>query len=396
MPNALFFNIPAQGHINPSLPLVTELIRRGHDITYFITEGYRAAVEAAGATVQIYASVADEYFESRGLNGTEPQKAAHALLTTTKTILPDLLEKAQREQPDYILYDCMCPWGYYLAKILRLPSVSAFSLMPLTMQVMRDLRLLRLFLPSMIRDFRLGAAVNRLAQDLGEQYDVRPLGRIEVLNARGDLSISFSSSAYVPYAKALPDNFRFVGWTMQENPSDEAFTHETEQPLIYISLGTLSNDNPTFYRHCIEAFGDLPYAVLISTGRRFSPEQFRKLPPQVTIKSWVPQTQVLRQASLFITHGGLNSLHDGLYCGLPLLIVPQQTEQTFNGLRVVDLGAGLMLKADEVSASSLGTTATRLLSEGRYKAAAERISATLRTGGAARAVDEVEVLLRKR
>lgn len=394
MPKALFFNIPAHGHINPSLPLVAELIRRGHDITYFITDGYRAAVEAAGATVQIYRGLADDYFESQGLNGTEPQKAAHALLTTTKTILPDLLEKAQAEQPDYILYDCMCPWGYYLAKILRLPSVSAFSLMPLTMQVMRDLRLLRLFLPSMIRDFRLGAAVNRLAQDLGDQYDVRPLGRIEVLNARGDLSISFSSSALVPYAKALPDNFRFVGWTMQENPSDEAFTHETEQPLIYISLGTLSNDNPTFYRHCIEAFSAMPYAVLISTGRRFSPEQFGKLPPQITIKSWVPQTQVLRQASLFITHGGLNSLHDGLYCGLPLLIVPQQTEQTFNGLRVVDLGAGLMLKADEVSAPSLRTTATRLLSEGRYKAAAERISATLRTGGAARAVDEIEVLLR--
>lgn len=396
MPKALFLNIPAHGHINPSLPLVTELIRRGHDIIYFITEGYRSAVEAAGATVQIYASVADDYFESRGLNGTEPQKAAHALLTTTKTILPDLLEKAQREQPDYIIYDCMCPWGYYLAKILHLPAVSAFSLMPLTMQVMRDLRILRLFLPSMIRDFRLGAVVNRLAQDLGDQYDVRPLGRIEVLNARGDLSISFSSSALVPYAKALPDNFRFVGWTMQENPSDEAFTHEAEQPLIYISLGTLSNDNPTFYRHCKEAFSDMPYAVLISTGRRFSPEQFGKLPPQVTIKSWVPQTQVLRQASLFITHGGLNSLHDGLYCGLPLLIVPQQTEQTFNGLKVVDLGAGLMLKADEVSDSSLRTAATLLLSEGRYKAAAERISATLRTGGAARAADEVEVLLRKR
>jgi MGT family glycosyltransferase len=268
--------------------------------------------------------------------------------------------------------------------------------MPLTMQVMRDLRILRLFLPSMIHDFRLGAAVNRLAQDLGDQYEVRPLGRIEVLNARGDLSISFSSSALVPYAKALPDNFRFVGWTMQENPSDEAFTHEAEQPLIYISLGTLSNDNPTFYRHCIEAFSDLPYAVLISTGRRFSPEQFGKLPPQVTIKSWVSQTRVLRQASLFITHGGLNSLHDGLYCGLPLLIVPQQTEQTFNGLRVVDLGAGLMLKADEVSASHLRTTALTLLSEGRYKAAAERISATLRTGGAARAADEIEALLRKR
>lgn len=49
MPKALFFNVPAHGHINPSLPLVAELVRRGHEITYVITEDYRAKVEATGA-----------------------------------------------------------------------------------------------------------------------------------------------------------------------------------------------------------------------------------------------------------------------------------------------------------------------------------------------------------
>jgi UDP:flavonoid glycosyltransferase YjiC (YdhE family) len=46
MPEALFFNIPADGHINPSLPLVVELIWRGHEITYLTTEMYRQRVEA--------------------------------------------------------------------------------------------------------------------------------------------------------------------------------------------------------------------------------------------------------------------------------------------------------------------------------------------------------------
>ncbi len=75
MPKAVFFNVPAHRHVNPSLPLVAELVERGHEITYFVTESFRQKVEATGATVQIYDAIEDDYFERRGLNGTEPQKA---------------------------------------------------------------------------------------------------------------------------------------------------------------------------------------------------------------------------------------------------------------------------------------------------------------------------------
>ena len=111
MPTALFFNVPAHGHVNPSLPLVTELVRRGHTITYFTTERYRADVEAAGALVQPYAAMHDDYFAVRGLDGTQPWRAAYELITTAGAILPELLVFARDAQPDYILFDGMCPWG---------------------------------------------------------------------------------------------------------------------------------------------------------------------------------------------------------------------------------------------------------------------------------------------
>ena len=58
MPKTLFFNVPAHGHINPSLPLVAELVQRGHEVTYFATESYRQRVADTGATVEIYPEVA--------------------------------------------------------------------------------------------------------------------------------------------------------------------------------------------------------------------------------------------------------------------------------------------------------------------------------------------------
>lgn len=103
MPKALFFSIPAHGHVNPSLPLVAELAQRGHEIVYFTTAHYRERVEATGASVVIYDDIKDDYFDARGLDGTVPQLAACELLKTTKTILPDLLHRVSQEQPDYIL-----------------------------------------------------------------------------------------------------------------------------------------------------------------------------------------------------------------------------------------------------------------------------------------------------
>src|SRR5687768_7137098 len=115
MPKALFFNVPGHGHVIPSLPVVAELVRRGHQIIYFASEGYRKQVEATGAVFRAYSTVQDDYFTGSGLSGSVPQKVALALITTSEEILPELLEIARAEKPDYILFDGMCPWGALVA-----------------------------------------------------------------------------------------------------------------------------------------------------------------------------------------------------------------------------------------------------------------------------------------
>ncbi len=391
MPKAIFFNVPAHGHINPSLPLVAELVRRGHGVTYFTTENYRQRIEATGAAVRIYEGVEEDYFALRGLDGSIPQKAALALLTTTKAILPKLIEAVNEAKPDYILYDCMCPWGYFVAQIMKLPAVSSASLMPLSPRVILNWRILRLFLPMLAKGFRAGNEANHLSRELGDQYQVKPLGMMNILNAPGDLIISYTSAAVVPFADGLPKNVRLVGWTLQANPSDQPFRHDSDRPLIYISLGTVNNENKSFFELCITALASMPYDVLITTGGRFTMEEFGTLPENILIESWVPQAQVLEQASLFITHGGMNSIHDGLYCHLPLLVVPQQTEQTFNAMRVVELGAGLMLPQDAMTATIIRESVAQLLDDKRYAAEARRIGETLRAPDRmTSAADEIE------
>ena len=52
MAKLLFINGPAEGHINPTLAVVQELVRRGEEVVYFTTENFRERLESTGAVVK--------------------------------------------------------------------------------------------------------------------------------------------------------------------------------------------------------------------------------------------------------------------------------------------------------------------------------------------------------
>src|SRR5947209_20451845 len=56
MAKYIFFNVPAHGHVNPTLAVVQELVRRGQKVSYYLTEEFRDVVQATGAVFQPYES----------------------------------------------------------------------------------------------------------------------------------------------------------------------------------------------------------------------------------------------------------------------------------------------------------------------------------------------------
>ena len=49
MTKYIFLGIPAYGHVNPTLPVVQELVKRGQDVIYYLPEQFKSAVQATGA-----------------------------------------------------------------------------------------------------------------------------------------------------------------------------------------------------------------------------------------------------------------------------------------------------------------------------------------------------------
>jgi MGT family glycosyltransferase len=188
-----------------------------------------------------------------------------------------------------------------------------------------------------------------------------------------------------------------MGPPMLPRPDESGFPFDRldpARPLVYISLGTVFNDNPDFFRACIAAFGNREMQVVMALGQRVTAADLAPIPDNIIVWPYVPQLEILPRANLFLTHAGMNSVHEGLYYDVPLLLVPQQLEQMMVAARVAELEAGLVVQNEQVTPERLQATAAQLMNEPRYRAGAAELGSALRAaGGLPRAVAAIEAFL---
>lgn len=140
----------------------------------------------------------------------------------------------------------------------------------------------------------------------------------------------------------FPENrYKFIGPSIQGRiESDLPLLETLTNPLIYISLGSMLNNAKSFYKNCIAAFENQPYKVIISVGKMIDIDDFGKLPPNIEMYPFVPQLKILEKASLFITHGGMNSVNEALYYGVPMVVMPLTTDQPTIAKQIERLNLG--------------------------------------------------------
>src|SRR5262249_32982992 len=100
---------PAHGHVNPTLPVVGELVRRGHPGSYVVAAQCAAAARAPGATVLAYPSPVPKSWDAIAIpeHITADVVAEAALLEAMEGLAPlDLVHRALvDDRPDAFLYD---------------------------------------------------------------------------------------------------------------------------------------------------------------------------------------------------------------------------------------------------------------------------------------------------
>ncbi len=396
--------MPASGHLNPSLPLVRELVRRGIEVTYCTGTEFRDAVERTGAEFVGYPDGSLSAADIAAATRTGSSVAVvNRILTATESLLPFVLDQVREGPTDAVLHDSNALWGRMAAASLRLPTISfmtTFLVGTANVRVMNG-REWRTSITPMLRDIPATFAQRRrLARRFGKQlFPPAPM-----LPMRGDLSIF-----PVPRELQSPDpridgSCHFIGPTIdpdiQQGQLDaELAAHVTgPEPVVLVSLGTLHAGSLDFFHACFDVLADLPARVLLAVGSHLDPAALGTPPANTLVRQTVPQLEVLRHTAAFVTHGGMNSAMEGLSFGVPLVVVPQQVEQLIIGKVVEDRGAALVLRHNvsrrAVPPAELRTAVEHALTDPAMRTAAKTMSTTLTTGGGAPAgADAVQRLL---
>jgi UDP:flavonoid glycosyltransferase YjiC (YdhE family) len=110
MATILVFGLPGQGRVNPTLPLVKELVHRGEQVIYYSLENVQPVIEQTGA---IFRSYGDTYPFDPNVGYSNQFQYLMQYMQASRLILERLLPEIREVQPNYIMYDQLCTWGRY-------------------------------------------------------------------------------------------------------------------------------------------------------------------------------------------------------------------------------------------------------------------------------------------
>ena len=110
--------------------------------------------------------------------------------------------------------------------------------------------------------------------------------------------------------------------------------------LIYLSLGSLGSADVALMKRLVDVLATTPHRFIVSKGPQH--DEF-ELADNMVGAEFLPQTTIINQVDLVITHGGNNTTTESLHFGKPMIVLPLFWDQYDNAQRIHELGFGIRL-----------------------------------------------------
>ena len=166
----------------------------------------------------------------------------------------------------------------------------------------------------------------------------------------------------------------------------------TDEPLIYASMGTMLEGLADVYSTIIAATAKRKGVQLVlSVGDELGPEQMGAVPSNTVLVKRAPQLELLKRASVCITHAGLNTVLESLAQGVPQVAIPVTVDQPGVAARIAEKKTGLVVPLKKLTGSHLSLLLDQVLNEPMYRDNARYFQkAIAETNGLSVAADLVE------
>lgn len=343
-----------KGHLNPTFRLAQALKIKGYRVIYVCEDTIMMQYireQGFETVVGVNFLFPDFDYGKKGLEGFVERfssKLTGINIKMAKERLALFEKMLQTVQPDLLLLDAFMSYNYMLLKGNRPPvcilqtMISTYkqeNIPPITTFGFptKSIKTQLLWQVQSFNDKRkrfinfemsLWKTSKKIAQSLG--FDIELQARLDkVFHAglKNAPEIILSPKAF-DFSESNALDFQIhAGLTIAEQSQtnmdvrlNKIFVDKKDQILIYCSLGTISGAHYTkylnFYRKVIKSFRNQSgFQLILSIGQE-NIKSFGKMPQHIHLFNSVPQREVLKNADVMITHGGLNSVLEsiGKYC----------------------------------------------------------------------------------
>lgn len=370
-------SIPASGHINPLTSIVERLVNTYKcTIIWYATIKFKNIIEKCGA----------EFKQLKGINDNGiiielplnerafpfPFDQMASLFTTNKDML---LNDVRTLKPQLIIADGGASYSQWTLDIILkeekiIPLVikfdSSFAIQSGVYPNETEKQIL--FNVSNKQKIILAFTVIKtafvtayLSIKHGFKFGLPGLGTMDA--NKDSIKIVAIFPELQPRHEQLSKNTIFIGCTVNDklreniddeslnnilsrfNPSNPIYPRNDSDKLIYISLGTMVK-NPELQMKILRAVsGFTRHTFVMSVGENYPNLKDKlQLDSNILLLKTAPQIEILKRASLFITHCGMNSINESIYYGVPMICIPIGADQPLISHRICNqLGFGVYI-----------------------------------------------------
>ncbi len=362
------------GHINPTLPLVKELVDHGNQVDYFCSQPFQEKVMAAGASFLNYSDELDAFLSSYRPTDRHPfYMLMEYILLYAEVMLPEVLKLIKKNQYNMIISDSLFGGPSFLKQILRIPVVSSHSSFAMSNAPVPASMLEPGIHPQLDHCYEI-------LERICSKYAIPIPGLVDIFISKAEWNVVYTIPEFNGDTGLDCSKYLFTGSAIQKDTETEfeGFYHKNNRPVIYISLGSINTDFIEFYKMCINAFEGSDYYVVMSIGKKCDIDQLGTIPSHFYVGSFLPQLAILKQTDIFITHAGFNSVSEALYYGIPMYALPMVNDQYLVAKRIKDMELGMVGKFKEITPQTLRDGVEELLSNEQVKGNCRRMSILLR------------------
>jgi zeaxanthin glucosyltransferase len=370
-----FLSVPLTGHLNPMTALARKLQSRGHEIVFYGTPDAETPVRAAGLK---YVSYGEKELP-KGTGVYDPVAKLHGIEVmqyTSMNISPILTKVALAYLPQKMLEDgieaVVIDTIYFYAELvpmsLDLPYVHIWNVLHIDFSGETPLCLVDLpyedteearatYMEAVIS---FGSFFEPIVS-VASAYATRMGLDIDWANPAATVSplavITQTPKAFDYPGMPTAPQFHFAGPFHDGTgraPVDFPWEKLDGRPLMYASLGTLVNGLDFIYKTILESVSKFPtFQVVLAIGKNVNLEDLGTIPSNVIVVKAAPQLELLKRASLCITHAGMNTTLESIAQGVPMIAIPISYDQPGAAGRIAYHGVGEYVTVEDLTTERL-------------------------------------------